>query len=139
MKIAKHFKLHELVDKKTLLLHGVECWNFFSDEAIDMIDGLREFFFSPITVNNWYWKGQFSFRGYRPPSYPIEKSPAGSLHRFGMAFDMDIKGISAAEARTAILADKDHKLLKNIMRMEGNVNWLHVDLKTGKERIYVFT
>lgn len=135
----KHFQLYELVDKLTYETEGDDAWKYFKPEALEMLDNIREFFDYPITINNWKSGGQFSFRGYRPKTYPAKLSPMGSAHRTGGAFDMDIKGYTADEARHKIIQNQDHPLLLNIMRMEDNVSWLHVDvLQTGKPRIYLF-
>jgi hypothetical protein len=137
----KYFKLQEIIDKETYETEGQNAWLHFSTDALIMLDDLREFFGVPITVNNWHTGGTFQFRGYRPPSYPKSLSPLGSAHRYGMAFDCDIKGFSAERARTEILENKDSPLLANITRLEGDKNWVHLDMMkvVANERIYVFS
>jgi len=132
----KFFELFELVDKKTYETLGNKAWDLFKPEALIMLEGLREFFKCPISCNTWHWGGEFQFRGYRPPSCSV--GAPQSLHKQGMAFDVDIEGLSAEEARLNIMADQNNPLLKNIMRMEKDTNWVHIDCKPVANRIYLF-
>lgn len=135
--IAKYFRLEELVDPVTFREKGQDAWSLFPDESILMIDGVREFFGLPVTVNNWLWGGELQFRGYRPDWYTI--GAKGSAHRVGKAFDLDVKGWPAQEARRIIMQNKDHSLLRYIQRMERGVDWVHIDtFEPPDERIYLF-
>jgi len=135
----KWFKLEELVDRKTFQQFGYTCWQRFPPDSLTMLDNLREFFGMTLICNNWLQAGQFSFRGYRP--YWCAVGAKGSYHRKGMAFDLDVANHTAEEARQQILADQDNPLLSLIYRLEGGIDWLHVDcgsVPEGKKRIYVF-
>ncbi len=135
----KHFKLYELVDRKTFETEGNAAWNHFTDDILLCLDGLRDFFGRSVTVNNWMAGGQFQFRGYRPPWY--DGGATHSQHRRGNAFDCDIMGMPAKQARQEIIDNKDNPLLIAIMRMENNVSWIHADcgpIPEGKARIYLF-
>jgi hypothetical protein len=138
-KRMKYFKMEEIVDKNTFENFGRSAWPLFPPYSLDMLDNLREFFGVPVIVNNWLEGGQFQFRGYRPSWCNVGSS--GSYHRKGMAFDCDVEGYTAEEARQKILANQDNELLKLINRMEANTSWLHTDCKPliyPQERIYVF-
>ena len=137
---AKWFKLYELVDKDTYFKYQQDSWNLFPAVALSMVDGLREYFDAPVTVNSWWWGGQLQYRGYRPP-WCMVGAPL-SYHKRGEAFDCDIKGLNAEDARKKILDFQHEPLLKKIGRMELGVNWLHIDtgprLRENGEGIYVF-
>lgn len=136
--IAKYFRIEELVDPVTFREQGQDAWNLFPDESILMIDGVREFFGLPVTVNNWLWDGEFQFRGYRPDWCTV--GAKGSAHRVGRAFDLDVKGWLAQETRRIIMQNKDHPLLHYIQRMERGVNWVHIDtFEPPNDRIYLFS
>ena len=141
---SKNFTLFELVDKATFDAEGEAAWDHFDKNALSALDDLSDFFSTlkgehvPITCNTWHSGGQFQFRGYRPPTYQPGITP-GSAHRVGKAFDVDVHGYTAEQARQTILANKDSSLLLRIMRLEADVNWLHLDvMDTGKPRIYIF-
>lgn len=137
--ISKHFKLEELFDPDTVQIYGNDAWLFMPDESIMMLDGVREFFDLPVTVNNWSWGGTFRYRGYRPLACKV--GAKNSYHRKCRAFDFDVKGLTAKEARNAILTNKDDARLLLITRMEADVNWVHIDngiVPEGSERIYLF-
>jgi hypothetical protein len=132
----KYFKAYELVDKRTYEEMGENALSLFQPDALIMLDDYREWIGVPVTVNNWYYGGPFQWRGLRNPRCP--QYSKGSLHTLGGAFDSDAKGYTAEQIRQKILADKDNALLKNIMRMEDAVNWLHMDIKPVQNRIYLF-
>jgi len=134
----KYFELYELIDRSSFMKWGVRAWVLFNPRALEALDGLREFFNAPITVNNWWGndgKGM-EYRGYRPEDCPV--GAKYSEHKNGNAFDCTVKGYTADDARRIILENQDNPLLKRIMRLEADVSWVHFDCKEGKERIYIF-
>lgn len=136
----RYFELPELVDRATYQKYGDAAWNLFHQDALEALDGIREFFAAPVTVNNWWdGKGSFQYRGYRPPDCHI--GAPMSYHRRGMAFDLDVKGHDAEEVRAAIIENRDNPLLIPIQRLEAGVSWVHFDvglIREGKSRIYLF-
>jgi hypothetical protein len=137
--MMKHFQPYEIVDKQTFEKMGDDALSLFNPEALIALDDLREFFDKPITVNNWHEvKGGFQWRGFRTPEKAAELGSPKSQHAQGNAFDCDIRGYTAEQARIVIQHHKDDPLLCRIMRMEAKVPWLHFDLKPVENRIYVF-
>lgn len=134
----KHFKLKELVDKKTFETMGEEAWKLFKPDALQALDDLREFFGFPVTVNNWHAGGTLQWRGFRTKEKAAALGSPNSRHAVGDAFDLDVAGKTAKEVRAIIVAEKNHPLLKKIMRLEDNVSWVHFDLKPVQNRIYLF-
>jgi hypothetical protein len=135
----KYFKIEEIVDRETFETLGEDAWQLFNTDALIALDGLREFLNTSITVNDWSRGGSMQWRGFRSNKCPIGATK--SQHRLGNAFDCTIKGYTAAEARSVILAHQDDPLLERITRMEDKVSWLHFDLMelpANKERIYLF-
>jgi hypothetical protein len=133
---VKYFKIEELVDKNTFQKYGEDCWKLFQPNILDALDGVREFFGNPVTVNNWNSGGAFQFRGYRAPDCPV--GALQSYHKRGMAFDFDVKGMTADVVRGMIMEHQNDPLLKNIMRMEAKVSWCHIDTKPVENRIVLF-
>jgi len=136
---STHFSLEELVDRDTFGTLGEKAWELLHPKAIIALDGIREFFGLPVTVNNWVFGGTMQYRGYRPAHCGI--GAPQSYHRRGMAFDFDVKGLGAETVRERIVEAKDHPLLHLIQRMEAEVSWVHVDIgkvPEGKSRIYLF-
>jgi hypothetical protein len=135
----KYFLLHEILDRATFEKWGKQGWILFNPDALEALDGLREFFNAPVKVNDWYGGGAMQYRGYRPEDCPV--GAIHSEHKKGNAFDCDVKGYTAEEARRIVLENQDNPLLGKIMRMEDKVNWIHFDLgriPEGKEKIYIF-
>jgi hypothetical protein len=140
--MMKYFNIYELVDKKTFEEHGTDAFDLFNPEALIALDNLREFFGSSVTVNNWHEvNGGTQWRGWRTPEKAKELGAPHSQHAKGNAFDCDIHGYTAQQARMIIKSHKDDPLLEKIMRVEGGKPWLHFDLAElpeGKERVYEF-
>jgi len=134
----KHFQLFEIVDPETYRSKGEAAWDLFNPEALMALDNLREFFGVPITINNWHIGGPFSLRGYRTPERAAELGASHSQHALGNAFDCDIHGLTADQARNGIIENKDNPLLQKIMRLEDGVSWVHFDLMSVPDRIHVF-
>ena len=92
-----------------------------------MIDGIRQFFGKPVTINNWVFGGEFKLRCYRPGD--TTTGAKWSKHKFGRAADMDISGFTAEQARSVILANHKNPYLSYISVMEAGVNWVHADCR----------
>ena len=136
---AIYFTIEELVDRDTFGTYGEKAWDFLHPLAIGAIDGIREFFDTPVIVNTWHRGGVFQYRGYRPSHCPVGLET--SYHRRGMAFDFDVTGIDSGMARAAILNNKTNPLLWKVQRLEAGVNWVHMDIGAIPDfasRIYLF-
>ena len=138
----KHFQLYELIDKVTFEKYGEDAWKLFTPELLYSLDGLRDFLNVPIAINNWWDNTSSYFRqfsGYRPPDCTVG-APL-SEHRKGNAADCHIDGADYDKLRLHIMDNKDNPLLMKIMRLEADVNWLHLDcgaIPQGQKRIYLF-
>ena len=134
-----YFKPQELLPPEVFNVHGVRAVDLFMDVRILIIlDTIRTFFGAVVTVNNWHRGGEFKYRGYRPDTYyaGAAAQPA-SQHRFGRAVDMDIQGVTAAQARDVIMNHQPE--FPYIQRIEDGVNWLHVDVaNTFHSGIHLF-
>jgi hypothetical protein len=133
------FNLWELVDPQSFTDYSEGCWNFFPEQSLYMLHGIRTYFNVPVTVNTWHSGGPFRYRGYRGPSCSI--GALSSYHKRGMAWDFDVKDMTAEEVRTEIKTHQDDPNLELIQRMEAKVTWCHADtgdLKEGQHRIYLF-
>jgi hypothetical protein len=140
----KFFHAWELVSRAEYDVAGEGSLSLFDAEAIIALDDLREFFGVGIMINNWYTGGLFQHRGYRTLADELAANPHSSghsAHQVGKAFDCDIQGFTAEEARKCILENQDNPLLRRIMRMEADKNWVHFDVLTlppGMRRIHLF-
>jgi hypothetical protein len=137
----KYFKSWELVDRATYEFMGDLCMELLDPVALQALDDLREFFGVPIVVNDWYDEGHFEWRGYRTLKKAAELGYPQSQHAQGKAFDCDVAGLTAEEARKKILANQDNPLLLKITRLESGVSWVHFDVKKlaqGVKRIHLF-
>jgi hypothetical protein len=134
------FALHELVDPHTFKSRNEDiAWGLLKQDAIDALHGLRTYFNVSITINDWFWGGQYEWSGYRSSGCTIGASH--SEHRNGNAWDCKFKGLDAETVRKEIVENKGNELLKKITRLEADVSWVHMDcalLGEGKNRIYLF-
>ena len=132
--MLKHFKIYEFVDKETYELLGEQAWKLFNMDLLLDLDWLRFKLDKKITVNDWYWGGEYQNRGFR-----TAKSTVGSTtsqHRSGNAVDFTVDGMTAEEVRQFILDNED--TYEDINRMEDDVSWVHIDGKHVVERIHLF-
>lgn len=138
----KYFQLHEIIDRATWYVQGEEAWKLFAPDILYSLDGLRDFFGCPISVNNWWGNTHPLARqycGYRPPDCKVGAEL--SQHKKGNAADCHISGADYDELRLRIVKNKNDERLIKIMRMEIGIPWLHIDcgaVPKGKSRIYLF-
>lgn len=126
----KHFSLKELVPQDVFNELGDRALILLEPRMLMMIDGIRQFFGKPITINNWHTGGKFKERGYR--SGETATGAKWSQHKFGRAADMDIQGMTAEQVRTAIIANQKDPLLSHVSVLEKNVTWVHADCRNIK-------
>ena len=111
---------------------------FLYSRLILNLDTIRERIGKPIYVN----RGNLTQRGLRCPQCQIvkDKFEAGALymsaHTFGKAVDFDVEGMTADEVR-GWLAEHGAYLPYPI-RVENDVNWLHMDVFQNKDNVKVY-
>ncbi len=121
------FCLEEIVSKDVFTARGSKALELFNENALRTLLELRQLFGTSMTVNNWKWRGDWQFRGFRPWSW--YKKQSYSQHAFGNAFDFDVKGLTAEEARQKIIGWKKEGKLQYLTCMELDVNWVHIDCR----------
>jgi len=120
------FKTEELVDPDTFFAFGERSLMFLDIRVLKLIDAIRIYFNSPMTINNWNTGGGFKNRGFRNPKSSVGASY--SQHRFGRAVDFDVRGKTADQVRQIILNNQHIHPFSEITRMELGTNWVHIDL-----------
>lgn len=130
---SRYFKIEELVCPHVYAKFGEKAEMFIDERLIETLDTIKEKILGgAITVNNWKQGGEFSQRGLRCNCCQIVKEktePYLSAHMLGKAVDFDVKGMSAEQARQAII--KAQVLLPYPIRMESGISWVHLDVYDG--------
>lgn len=133
-KIQDYFKIEELVCPHVYDKFGLYAWRFFDPRLLDTLLVIREKIAKPIYVNNWDMGGDFSQRGFRCNICPLVKEKTSleklyiTAHSQGMGVDFDVRDMSAEDVRKWI---KDNQiLLPHPIRLEEDVNWLHLDTRS---------
>lgn len=122
----RNFQIQELVDKKTYDKFGKQAQVFFREEALIVLDELRDLIQRPLIVNNWYDGGEYEWSGLR--TLDCYSGAKWSGHRFGCAFDIKCKTMSAALVQKFIREKHKQGYLQRIRRMEMDTpTWTHID------------
>ena len=142
--VLRNFYVYELVDPGTYAKMGQSALSLFNPKILIAIDNTPEFFGVKPIINNWHEGGPFQWRGYRTVEAAHKLgSPTGhEQHQAGNAFDWDVPGMTAKQARDKMRADQNNPLIINFMRLEGGVHWVHGDgklLVLPEQRIYTFS
>ena len=126
-RLKTKFKISELVCTDVYNKFGEGAWRFLDDKILQTLYILRfEIFDAPITINNGK---NYTQRGLRCNRCQLVRSKSTSYlsaHVLGKAFDLDVKGYTAEQARK--------KIKENLakfpfpIRMESDVSWLHIDV-----------
>ncbi len=123
-------------------------YELFDENALRILDMIREWAGVGLTVNNWKWGGARRDSGYRAPNSKI--GAERSAHkpdlpkRKACAFDVVSPKITAAQLCRLIEAHADELPCKiRIERTSGGkpITWLHFDTNTPPdqtEKIYYF-
>lgn len=137
-RIKQYFDIQELVCKHVYTKFGQVAWSFFDERILETLLVIREKLGKPIYVNNWQVGGNLTQRGLRcnvcvlvAEKTALEKVYM-STHIQGNGIDFDVQGMSAAEVRGWII--KNQILLPYPVRLEDNVSWVHLDMRTDGEK-----
>ena len=127
--VPKYFQPYELVPKETYRIlerQGKlnQVWWLFDPRILLVGDRLRKRY-GKMECNTWWWKGQHSFRGWRPPECTI--GAARSQHRFGRALDLIPLEATVEEIHSEIISNGED--FGFITCVEIGVSWLHVDCR----------
>ena len=98
---------------------------FFDEKLLITIDIVRDIIGLPLICNTWFQDGNRKNCGYRTKACSV--GVENSQHKLGKAVDLICHKMSAEEMRKKIDANKDK--LPYQIRIEKDVNWLHIDTK----------
>jgi hypothetical protein len=99
-KISPNFFIHEFVYPQMFKMFGDKAIRYFDKRLIDIAEALRSHYGQPVTVNNYFWGGQFSLSGLRP--FDTATGATFSDHKYGRVNDFKIKNINPEEVRNEI-------------------------------------
>lgn len=136
--IKHFFELDELACPHSIKKWGEKTWNFFQlPILINLLVIRRDIIQKPMYCNG----GSHTQRGLRCNLCELVKTAKDvylTQHLMGNAFDLTSPYYTAEQMRQMI-KENAHKL-PYPMRMEKDVNWLHIDCLPfpGSEKIYEF-
>lgn len=139
--LCRFFRIEELVPKEIydqFKSAGREqsLWWLFDYNALRMIDSIRGFYGVPATINNWHVGGDWHYRGFRP--HDCKVGAKYSQHKFGRAFDMNLKGIPADQIRADMRSKTGSPTFMEVSACEDGVPWLHVDTRNKEPNSGIF-
>jgi len=127
---SKYFKTEEYVDPATFSKIGKSAIGLMDVRILWTMDRIKEYFNnSPVIINNWLWKGNRKFSGFRP--YSCNVGEVFSQHKFGRAVDFLITGMDAITIRKEILDNQNKEPFQYITGMEDfkDMDWVHIDVR----------
>jgi len=141
---CKYFAPHELVPKDILdqFVDENMVYGIFDQNALRILDMIREWSGVGLTVNNWSWKGVRTDSGFRKKNSPVGAQK--SAHKLGKAFDIISPKITTKQLWALIEKNADKLPCKiRIERTCGGkpITWLHFDTNvapTQKDKVYYF-
>ena len=137
--VQKFFALSELVCPHVLQRDGEKAWRYLHTDLLRVLLWLRkEVLRVPLVCNT----NTLKQRGFRCNCCEIvkEKTANGTLyvsaHMLGMGVDLSSNAMTAEEMRKRIKAAADNAPCN--VRIEGGVNWLHIDVLPQEKNVYEF-
>ena len=141
---CKYFKPHELVPPEFARQFADEdmIYGIFDENALRILDMIREWAGVPLTINNWFTGGARKESGFR-----VKNSTTGaamSAHKLGKGFDVISTKITPQQLWQLI--DKNADKLPCKIRIEKTsagktITWLHFDTNASavqKDKVYYF-
>ena len=137
--VQKFFELSELVCPHVLKRDGDKAWRYLHTDLLRVLLWLRvELLQVPLVCNTKTLKQ----RGFRCNCCELVKSKTeeGTLyvspHTLGMGVDLSSPSMTAEEMREKI---KENAIFApGNVRIEADVNWLHIDVLPQEKRVYEF-
>ena len=141
---CRHFAAHELVPKNIydLFQNPDIIYGLFDENALRILDLLREWAGVGLIINNWYWKGTRTQCGLRVKDADVGASL--SKHKLGMAFDIISIKLSTLELWQILDANSNKLPCKIRIEKTSNgkpITWLHFDTDASSSQttnIYYF-
>ena len=145
---CNHFEPYELVSPEVYSIYPdkAKIYELFDENALRILDMLREWAGVSLTVNNWWWKGNAK-DSRRDSGFRSKNSSVGavnSAHKLGKAFDIVSPKITTQQLWALIEKNADKLPCKiRIERTVGGkpITWLHFDTNaapTQKDKIHYF-
>lgn len=138
--VKKYFQLKELVCPHCINTYGDKAWQFLSTELLSTIYTLRTKVIKvPMIVNS---ENTYTQRGLRCNMCALVKEKTKlymSAHCLGKALDFHTKEYTPEQCRQLIKDNID--MFEYPIRLEEDVNWVHVDTYTlnDNEKLVTFT
>ncbi len=131
----KYFALYELLPPE-LYKDEETGWYLLDRKLLFTLDAIREIIGKPLICNTWMQDGNRRDSGYRVPESKV--GAQFSQHKQGKAADLLCASYTAEQMRQMI--KENENMLPFPIRIEADVNWLHVDVKDRKkgDKIYFF-
>ena len=135
--MSVYFNIEEMVCHDVYKAFGQQAWSFFDPRLLITLDRIREVINKPIIINNWKSGGKFDERGFRCTNCELVKKSIAegqisvSPHMTGQAVDFDVVGLLSEEVRNWIVVKRN--LWPYPIRLEADVNWVHLDTRAYKE------
>jgi hypothetical protein len=126
MKVSENFSLVEFVPKSIWDKYGTFSTRFIDKQLPIMAQGVRDFYKTGVTINDWSWGGGYSESGFRDPN--TSTGAPLSSHKRGMAIDIKVKGVESSQVYKDVVGQWDiyFKALGVTSIEEGTVGWTHL-------------
>ena len=130
MKVSKNFVIQEFVTPKMYKDLGDKAIILIDERIIQLAQYVRDRFKKSVTVNNWYYGGEYKYRGVRP--YNCKVGAKYSQHKYGRAFDFTVEGISIKELHKDINKNQKEYFANHLRAVESihkADTWMHFDVR----------
>lgn len=138
--LHNYFQIRELVCGHTFSKWGERAWQFLDTNFLACLLIIRRDILQAPMVCNHDEADQRGLRCNRCGLVKDKSSVYLSSHVLGKAGDFTVRGLTAQEARSRIRSMAH--LLPCPIRLEGGVNWLHIDVLPQfgiTSKVYEFT
>jgi uncharacterized protein YcbK (DUF882 family) len=125
-----NIRIEEFVSRPIFTSMRSNSIRLLDPRIFDIAQGIRDWYGTPITINNWHSSGTFQNRGFR--AHNTNVGAIYSQHRFGRAIDFNLRNITPQKVYRDILDNQTHFMNLGISCMEDirdTTTWVHVDCR----------
>jgi len=139
MKISPNFVIQEFVYPELFAAMGQKSIWYIDPKIVNICEFIRVKTGKAVTVNNWHTGGQYKESGLR--RFNTTTGARMSLHKFGKAADIKVKGMTPPEVFEFIKSnwiELRNLGLTTVEDVTFTRSWSHLDCRnTGKSELLI--
>jgi hypothetical protein len=139
IRLTDDFIVQEFVPKEVYDVFGLKSAWFIDIRIVYICQFLRDYICKQLTVNDWYFGGNYNNSGFRKSDTTI--GAVMSQHKYGRAVDIKIEGLTPQEIEFTVVnqwIELRRLGLSTMEKIDKTPTWVHLDVRyTGMGSLFI--